>query len=765
MQTKYPKKQKTKIISNNANKNQMELNDVLTEQNYQIEELKQKTKKSEYNNAYLDARSEYYEEAYQKTLTLEENLGITNRHAVNAHVRLDAIDLQLQTIVANGETNTTDLSNLTETVSSNTNRIRTNELDISDLKQTTDQQDQDIENINTQVTENATRITALEQNAGSTNTDELESQISDLSNQVQSNTSRIDVLEQNVINIDFEDLQQSMTTLANQVEQNTEIIQDWQTTTENLRSVCNNVEAEHQNLLEQNQNLQTSINTNATNIQNLQNQVDINTAKIEILQNSGTSGGNSELDLVDLTQQVEQNSADIVSLQTQQDINTADIASLLAFKEKFTTPTDEHYCPKTYSDYPAGTIIQTYACYERDLSIYGSSSITTPYVYFLAEPESAGTIKLQFDLSTEAETGTIAIETYVNKTEVDKIYLDIVAGHNIINHTVYETTLNTEGKSNEIYCKIAYSSSVKATLHYFKAELLAPNADLIQYNRPINVEYIDGKYYVSDCTSGTVKLATINVDDMYNMDNLQFEDLGIEAQSFNVGMSTTYVVDHYEPLQLAYVYATKNNKFMFYSVEHDKTTTANTNYVGFDFLIYGGNNIRFSTTNRITGKTAYCFVYGSNGGVGYGNLGSGLTNSIITNSCKILLPCEQFESVTSYATLTTNGEVILNNQNSSSNNFSLGYGTHVRVFLTQMRSSIDYDLKVYVKKYEKLVEYDITYNSTSGTTINKITDIGTYDDIFIGPKNDYFAVKGGVLSYHFFPTEQTTENTESTTTE
>ena len=62
----------------------------------------------------------------------------------------------------------------------------------------------------------------------------------------------------------------------------------------------------------------------------------------------------------------------------------------------------------------------------------------------------------------------------------------------------------------------------------------------------------------------------------------------------------------------------------------------------------------------------------------------------------------------------------------------------------------------------KIVEYNISYKTGVGFTVNSIKEIGSYDDFFLGAKGDYFVVKNGKLQYHYFPTEQTTQ-TETTT--
>ncbi|MGN1212710.1 MAG: hypothetical protein ACI4TZ_01590, partial [Christensenellales bacterium] len=797
MQTKYPNKQKAKIVVKNAKNKQPVLTEVLNEQNYQIEELKLKSKKSDFNSAYFDAKINYCQRAYADLKTYWR---ITNDYAANAHYRIDGIEEQLKAIVTNGETNTSELGALNEIVTSNTNRIATNETqvvntianlhkvmtqhsqdvetlstnisnlstqhsqdienlairhnqdvetlmgnidnlstqhsqDVEDIStdianlstqhsqdvenlstniaslstdianltsqhnqdtntltdnisNLTNKHNQDVETLTTQINENKTRLDALEQNSNTSNNDEIESQISELSTQVASNTERLNVLEENVSNVDFENLQQTINTLTTQVEQNTEVIQDYQTTTENLQSACENIETEHQNLTKQNQNLQAIVNANTTDIQNLQNQVDINTAKIEILQNSGTSGGSSELDLVDLTEQVEQNTTDIANLQAQQNINTADIATLLAFKQRFTTPTDEHYCPKTYSDYPAGTIIQTYACYERELYLYNYNLITTPNAYFLAEAGSEGTIKITLDIKTDATTTQeLLIEIYLNNNLISSQLISATPEIKTYNFTIYDTALNTETKQNTICCKIKPGSYNRFYLYHAKVELIAPNADIIEINKPYNVEYMDEKYYVSDCADGRAKLAVIKKDDMFNMESLNFEDKGYDAQSLVVGASTKSYESTYVLNDFVEIYTQKNN-LMYYSSKINNTVESSSNYKNMDWLAYKTNNTKFVTSNA-NFLPRYALVYESNGSMGIGTLTSLATNVVRTYAVKYLGKLKDLISLNTFANITGDGQVVLTHANSTVEKFNinLGYGTMARVYYDYLTST------------------------------------------------------------------------------
>ena len=80
----------------------------------------------------------------------------------------------------------------------------------------------------------------------------------------------------------------------------------------------------------------------------------------------------------------------------------------------------------------------------------------------------------------------------------------------------------------------------------------------------------------------------------------------------------------------------------------------------------------------------------------------------------------------------------------------LPFGTKNHFYITN-KTGTTYDMIVYSKHYEKIISYNLTYDtSTKITTFNNnsIIEIGSYEEYFEGANNDYFVVKNGVLEYH-----------------
>lgn len=514
------------------------------------------------------------------------------------------------------------------------------------------------------------------------------------------------------------------------------------------------------------QSAQAGCNQNTQDISNLTTQVQQNTQTIQQILQTGVEDGNAELELIELTQQVTTNKQDIADLKTQQTTNTADIASLIDFKNRFSTPADPYYTPKTYTDYEPGTIIQTYDCYERKLNLQSYQNLTLPTIFFTAEAGSSGTIKVEIEFSTNNEPVDIAVQTFLNDTEIDRTIVTLEqANVFMFNKDIFDVTLNAESKENRIYCKVGINNKVDTTCTRVKIELLAPNSNVLNRVTPYYVEYIDGKYYVSDCSSGRAMLATIPVEDMQNMNSLEFVDLGFDAQWLDVGKNTISYDTVYTFDQTFYAYKCADNKLYIYNGQTGVIKSSST-YLEADWILQKNKQIQFCSGNY-PDSANYLTISSSSGSLMHGGYATTTRKNIVkTFGAKILdqTTFDLFRNSQNYAAIDSSGEIVYtqNNSNYASTNLSIGYGEHVRIYFYNYNSFTDYSAKLYVKRFDKIVEYDISYKTGVGFTVNSIKEIGSYDDFFLGAKGDYFVVKNGKLQYHYFPTEQTTQ-TETTT--
>lgn len=491
-------------------------------------------------------------------------------------------------------------------------------------------------------------------------------------------------------------------------------------------------------------------------IAELEAQQDTNTADIQNLKTAG--------DLADLTLV----NTKITALETQQTVNTADIEFLKRRYAYFNTVPDEHYNPKTPTDYQPGTIIQTYDFDERLLALSGRI-LTTPDIYFCAEAGAEGNFNIEFDYQSDTGGFDFLVEYYVNDTKVSEEIVSALT--DTATHTfrgsVYSVALNETEKTNFIYCKIQIQQTGHTmNISRFKVDIISPNADAIAKRSKFAVDYVDGTYYISDCSSGTVKLATIKSENLYNIDNLEFVDLGYKAQQFTIGINTVQYGTTYKYNELSYVYQDYSNKWFFIRVSDSATYTTTSNINNLDWYPKKNKNAHYYGSIYPSGAT-YLYVPDTYNNLYRGNL------SKSSNTVKMYAP-KYYGDIndlsTSYnnaAFIDHNGQVyfVTRGTGTTTNPITLCYGTIARCYCTRYEDGFDFDVKIYVKQFDKIIEYYITTNRANGQQIASITEIGSYEDFFLGANNDYFIVKGGKLSYHKFPVEDATTETETETIE
>lgn len=488
-------------------------------------------------------------------------------------------------------------------------------------------------------------------------------------------------------------------------------------------------------------------------IAELEAQQDINTADIQNLKTVG--------DLADLTTV----NTKITALETQQTVNNADIEFLKRRYAYFNTVPDEHYNPKTPTDYQPGTIIQTYDFDERLLALSGRI-LTTPDIYFCAEAGAEGNFNIEFDYQSDTGGFDFLVEYYVNDTKVSEEIVS--APTDTATHTfrgsVYSVALNETEKTNFIYCKIQIQQTGHTmNISRLKVDMIAPNADAIAKRSKFNVDYCEGIYYISDCSSGTVKLATIEADKLYNIDNLEFVDLGYKAQQFSIGVNTIQYGDVYKYNQMSYAYQDYSNKWFFVRLSDSATYSNTSNINNLDWYQKKNKNAYFYGSIYPDGAT-YFYISEAYNNMYRGNLCKS------SNVIKMYAP-KYYGDINDLSTsynnavfIDHNGQVyfIPRGTGTSTNQTLLCYGTIARCYYTRYEDGYDFDVKIYVKQFDKILEYLVTTDRTNGLQIANSTEMGSYEDFFLGANNDYFVVKGGKLSYHRFPVE-TPETTTQTT--
>lgn len=415
------------------------------------------------------------------------------------------------------------------------------------------------------------------------------------------------------------------------------------------------------------------------------------------------------------------------------------------------TPTDPNYNPQTPSDYPSGTIFQTYDFYERDLDMTTNSIIDLPIIYFCAEPESEGIIKLRlkFKVSQTATNLLITVTCNGNQLSQEVFAIDIIDNMYEYYKEYFGILLNQNDRGNNLSISISLAGSTSSSrsleVTYIKAEFIAPNADILNKICPYDVTEINGMCYISDCSTGIAKTAQIATDKLVNINNLNWIDTGISAQNYKTGctfqrFNTTYVVYKY-----GYLLTQKNNKF-FTAFDDNSSSyltagaeVADWHYKFEDKARFIG--IRDSKLNRFTKTDTYnrveyyvfsineefANVFGVKFMQGFENLFS-IPDAIIT--------------------IDKNGNAKLRfSTGANSTTYDLGYASDVVAFYRNVEHTSKFTIDCYVKRYDKIFKYVINYQ-TNNFSLDSCVQIGSYDKIFALSNNGYIAIKYNKINYY-----------------
>ena len=472
----------------------------------------------------------------------------------------------------------------------------------------------------------------------------------------------------------------------------------------------------------------------------------------DLLEN-GTSGSATVSE--ELENQVNQNTANITTLQGK-------VTNLESKVSKLLTPDDPNYTPpKTFSDYPAGTILQGYAKFDRRLLKKYSNSMKTFPVVFTAEADSEGTLKIKLVFTLDRVTeGWFHI--YQNDTEIfdEKITYSDFSGD-----LVYEKEIKgiTCASGNVFYVKLDPSpASATMYLKRLTAELIAPNAEIINQISPYSVDIANGRYYISDCSSGTAKIADIAIEDMTNIDALNFVDTGIECYQYKTaftvekygytkdfkdrvdyylnGEGVTFLNKNYEDAdavykQIMYIdWLPQTDSFITTVALKDNSTTVNT--------------LNFTPSTKGTYFKSLSNQFGA-----YYLIASKYWNECLTQDIT--------RSV--FVGIKNDGHCYVSRApNYNSIVFDAGFGVNPHCYMAETDSTQTY-FDLYYKYYDKIIKKRFKQNSSNYYSTISTEEIGKYEEYFKGANNDYFVVKNGKLCYYKLPDENVDTSQESST--
>lgn len=421
------------------------------------------------------------------------------------------------------------------------------------------------------------------------------------------------------------------------------------------------------------------------------------------------------------------------------------------------TPDDPYYIGGTFSDYPAGTIIQTYDYDERLLELTSTTLVTAPTIYFTAEIASSGTIKISQKIYTSKSVPVI-IKTYLNTQLINEhTYTSYDNTTSSIEFELFDVNFNTETKANNIYSTICYEGSDKTmTLCYQKIEITAPNALILNKNCPFNALYFNGKYYLSDCSSGKIKLASIDVSQIHNIDNLVWTLTDIPAQECYIGANyITNSDSSYTPNRVYYFRKGLDSKLYAGEID-DGLNFEIANYSFMDTFSTATNAVLFAgkkTTDYMSLTQTY--YYPDNQNITGLFVRTSTNGSVTYSAAKINYDNE------SPSLLFVNGV----NQNIlgecsfgllfRDNDLLLTTGTNATVVEYDILSnSYKFTANAYIKHYDKVIKYTIKSTARDKYEILSTETFGKYDKVFEMPNNDYFVVKNKSLKYYKLKTSE-----------
>lgn len=658
---------------------------------------------------------------------------------------IESIKADIVNIKSKCEEFTTNIANLQSSVTQNTSditdlttRVTTAETDIDDLQTLTASHTETLNDhwdkmmlllaeaisMTTKMSNAEERITALENSSATGNPEISKADITALQTQVDALETEVDSLTTKVTTntTNIADLTSRVNTNTTNIATNTADIVLLKTTTENITSTVSELQTTVATNTQNISNLQSTISTNTTNIQT-------NTDNISALQSQVNT--NTE-NIATTTANIATNTANIAT-------NTTNIATLMAFRDSLLTPPDPYYNPKTFSDYPAGTILQGYAKFSRKYDLV-MNTLKTPTVLFTAELGSSGKIffRIKFS-STITFNGTINL--YQNG---NLVYQEQYSFNNTSKEFDLERTVNglTLQQSNLFYLQINSNNTLQYTLTFYELQLLAPNAEIVNSISPFNVEYFENKYYISDCSSGIAKIAEINVTDMHNMDNLSWTNTEIECLTYKTTFDTKKFADTYAPNKRIDYYQKADTKIYFENKSNNEISNTQ-EFCNLDWIPVNESITYFTAIFKksfaLTNATYFTmFNYVNSTNKPY----------YFTTGARYLQPYNDFVSRRFIIYTKETGENFIKRLDSYTNfSLNIGLGTNVHFYYKSYNDDIIL-FDCYMKYYDKIIKKTISFTNTNGFSITSSTEIGAYEEYFEGANNDYFVVKAGKLEYH-----------------
>ncbi len=406
-----------------------------------------------------------------------------------------------------------------------------------------------------------------------------------------------------------------------------------------------------------------------------------------------------------------------------------------------------------YNPIDTSVVFRTYDFIEKELNLSTTSSITTSALGLFCLNGLEATVRLSLKVTATTTPTSGSVVFYLNGTSFKTFTL------NEINLTTssFDFTFDVPFSQNgNLFEAIVYTTnSNPINISYIKYEVYnCTNPTFVKSNTSYNVDYYNGKYYVTDCSGKTAKYAIAPVETFNSINDLVWIDTGIEATNYrfignliqsgsvyvpNDTVSYFYIAKDYN---LHLFDAVNNCEYTFKVINADPVNQRNNeinilNTAMYGQTVYTETNMfkdgKAKTTSYFNTSSKYCLVYAPKYMVDQ-------VSSIIDRKAFILH--------------TTYNEIEIS---WNSIRCYMGYGEYLSSYIT---NSNPVTIEAYVKVKNEVVKNTAVYGTSgSKTVLNSHTTevIGNYDLFFKGVKNDYFTVVDGVLNY--YQNDLLTENT------
>ena len=441
---------------------------------------------------------------------------------------------------------------------------------------------------------------------------------------------------------------------------------------------------------------------------------------------------------------------DFTTLTAQVTQNTSDIDYL----KRYVVAPDPYYTGNTPSDYTSGSIFQTYDCYERTLNMSTQlNALKLPVIYFCTEVNSCANITIDVSYKLETNVANLIFKVYYNGVEISS---ETVLPQNVDTEyhyikTFYDLTTNQSQRGNNIYIEVGLErNGITKTLYIknLKGEIIAPNIEFLSKICPFDVIHIKDTYYASDCLSGYAKLAIINQNNIYNIDNLQWTNTNVEANNFIVTNNCLSFQGTYSVNQLGYFSNSKRNTFVTGLLDNSQSKEFATTVAQVDYKQSLSTSINFLCYKTDLSTMLNYFYETNNNQLTY-------NTALTINGLKVV--CARFafnifnysNVAKCYLTIDQNGLMTFHYNNTSTAaryHTAIDYCCDATLYVSNHTNDGEYDIEIYYKRFDKMLykKYRCTYGTLS---LLQSYEIGNYDKYFKMPNNDYFVVKNNQLLY------------------